>query len=444
MSDKLPPFSLEAEQSCLGACLTSKEALLECVTIFGTADAFYETKHQVLFELMVGMWRDGIPVDLRTVCQRISDVGQIDQCGSIVYVCWLPDACPAASGVEYFAQIVMEKWELRRMVAVCTRIVADIYADQSNPEQLISLAEQEVLAVRRKTGQDTAEMKSLVLKATEAIERVYLSGGEIGGMSTGLTDLDRATDGLHAGELVILAGYPGGGKTALAMNIAEQVSLVDRSPVGIFTLEMSAERLVQRMISSQSRLNMRSVRHGTMSEEQFKAFTVASAKLANAPMHFCDKTGLSISQVRARARGMIQKDVKLFIVDYLQLLAGAGKQDQNREQEVSSISRGLKQMAGEFNVPVIALSQLNDDGKLRESRAIGQDADSVWKLKALDSDGRSVRLEIIKQRDGLAPAFVDLAFLKEFTRFENAAKISDNDKPKDTHEKRQIRNTHAD
>lgn len=439
MSDRLPPFSLESEQACLGACLTGKEALLECVTIFGIAEAFYETKHQVLFELMVSMWRDGIPVDLRTVCQRMADKGVVDQCGSVAYVSWLPDACPAASGVEYFAQIVMEKWELRRMVSVCTRIVSDIYADQSNPEQLISVAEQEVLAVRRKAGQDTAEMKTLVLKATDAIERVYVSGGAIGGMSTGLIDLDRMTDGLHPGELIILSGYPGSGKTALAMNIAEQVSVVGRQPVGIFSLEMSADRLVQRMISSQSRINMRSVRNGNMSEKDFKALTTATARLSNAPFHFCDKTGLSISQVRARARGMIQKDVKLFIVDYLQLLSGIGKQDQNREQEVSSISRGLKQMAGEFNVPVIALSQLNDDGKLRESRAIGQDADSVWKLKADAENAQVVRLEIVKQRDGLAPAFVDLTFFKEFTRFESAAKITEQN-----YGNEKYRNTHAD
>lgn len=444
MSDKLPPFSLESEQACLGACLTGKEALLECVTIFGNTEPFYETKHQVIYELMVGMWRDGIPVDLRTVCQRISDSGLVEKCGSVAYVSWLPDACPAASGVEYFAQIVMEKWELRRMVSVCTRIVSDIYADQSQPEVLISSAEQEVLAVRRKAGQDTATMKTLVMRATDAIERVYVSGGEIGGLPTGLKDLDRATDGLHPGELIILAGYPGSGKTALAINIAEHNSLTDRIPVGIFSLEMSAERLVQRMIGSQSRINMRSVRGGKMSEKDFKAMTMATARLSSAPIHFCDKTGLSISQVRARARGMIQKDVKLFIVDYLQLLTGIGKQDQNREQEVSSISRGLKQMAGEFNVPVIALSQLNDDGKLRESRAIGQDADSVWRLKADDNDSRSVRLEIVKQRDGEAPTFVDLTFLKEFTRFENASRISENDQPKDDYGKRQNRTNNSD
>lgn len=424
MSDRLPPFSLTAEQGCLGCVLLDpKIALPELIAQFGHGqEVFYDLRHQVIYETMVEMSEQPIPIDLLTLQERLKNKGQLESVGGVPYLAALPDAVPSAYHVSYYVQIVEEKSLLRRMIRACTASVSRIYDDESNVETLISLAEQEVLAVRRKTGQDTAEMKSLVLKATDAIERVYVSGGAIGGMSTGLLDLDKMTDGLHPGELIILSGYPGGGKTALAMNIAEHTSL-NEIPVGIFTLEMSADRLVQRMISSQSRLNMRLVRQGVMKEQDFKAFTVAAARLSRAPIHFCDKTGLSISQVRARARGMIQKDVKLFIVDYLQLLTGVGKQDQNREQEVSSISRGLKQMAGEFNVPVIALSQLNDDGKLRESRAIGQDADSVWKLKADAENAQSVRLEIVKQRDGLAPAFVDLIFRKEFTRFENASKI---------------------
>jgi replicative DNA helicase len=298
----------------------------------------------------------------------------------------------------------------------------------------------------------TSTIKDLVKKAINTIEDFHQRQGMLTGVGTGFTDLDKMTSGFHAGEMIVIAARPSMGKTSLAMNIAEHVALDLRLPVGVFSLEMTSESLVLRMLCSRSRVNLRNVRDGFLAERDFPKLTGAAGKLANAPLFIDDTSGLSILQLRAKARRMHQQyDIKLFVIDYLQLLHSTARRAENRQQEIADISNGIKSLAKELDVPVIVLSQLNRElereknrkprlSDLRESGAIEQDADVVGLLYKPSSDEDEsgvappeedavpVNLLIAKQRNG-PTGDVSLTFLKSYTRFESAAKVSDEDVP---------------
>jgi replicative DNA helicase len=301
------------------------------------------------------------------------------------------------------------------------------------------------------TGQATT-IKELVKSAINTIEDYHQRQGALTGLSTGFTDLDKLTTGLHPGEMIVIAARPSVGKTSLAMNIAESVAIDQKLPVGVFSLEMSAASLVLRMLCSRSRVNMRNIRDGFLAERDFPKLTGAAGKLANAPLFIDDSSGLSILQCRAKARRMWQQyGIKLFVIDYLQLLHSTAKRAENRQQEIADISNGIKALAKELSVPVIVLSQLNREvekekgrpprlSDLRESGSIEQDADLVGLLyrpaqnededtSNEPSDAIPVNLLIAKQRNGPANEDVRLTFLKTYTRFESAAKIGDADVP---------------
>lgn len=430
MIDRLPPHSIEAEQGVLGCVMLSpNDCLNTCLEKFERgSEAFYDLRHQTIFDTLVEMRDGNKAIDLITLQENLKLRDQLEAVGGIPYLSALPDAVPSAANLEYYIEIVSEKAVLRRMLQTCTSIVSRIYNDPENVEAIVAQAEAEVLAVRCQRKEKTPSTKELVREAISEIERLHRQQGKTGGLSTGFIDLDKLTDGLHGGEMVVVAGYPGAGKSAIAMNIAEHAAIEQEQPVGVFSLEMSAKRLVMRMLASRGRVNMRNIRDGYLAERDFPKLAGAGSKIGASRLHFCDLSDLTISQLRAKARQMVQQHgIKMFVIDYLQLLTAPGKRDQNREQEVASISRGIKLMASEFDVPVIALSQLNDDGKLRESRAIGQDADCIWALKAREDqdqhgEATAVDLEIRKQRDGQAPATVNLTFFKQFVRFESAAK----------------------
>jgi replicative DNA helicase len=316
--------------------------------------------------------------------------------------------------------------------------------------------ERDILRISESRAQSSAlTTKELVGKAIGTIENYFSRKGVLNGLATGYADLDRMTDGLHGSEMIVIAARPSMGKTSLAMNIAEHVVLEQKLPVGVFSLEMSAEALVLRMMCSLARVNLRSIREGFMSESDFPKLTSAAGRLANAPLFIDDSAGLSILQLRARARRLAQQHgIKLFVIDYLQLLHSTARRAQeNRQQEISDISSGLKALAKELKVPVLVLSQLNRElerdksrkprlSDLRESGAIEQDADVVgllYKPNAGDDedgaaveepDGLPINLLIAKQRNG-PTGDVNLTFLKPYTRFESAAKVSDEDVPVD-------------
>lgn len=435
-TDRLPPHSPETEQGVIGSILLDpKNAMSECVSrIGGTGDEFFEENFRLLYVLFVQMADDSKPIDLVTVVNELKRLGKLEGIGGSNFISSIIEATPSAGNLPAYLDILQDKFQLRRMVHVCTSIVSRIYDGQGNG--IIDEAERDVLSVRSTTTKTTIPaIKELVQLSLNEIERLHQSQGLLSGLSTGLMDLDKMTDGLHPEEMTVIAAFPGNGKTSLAINIAERTAIDAGLAVGVFSLEMSAMQLVLRMLASRSRVNLRAVKDGMLMERDFPKLAGVAQKISKSLLFLDDVSALSIQQIRASARRMKQQhDIRLVVIDYIQLIGTQGnKFTQNREQEVSEISRGIKALARELKLPVLALSQLNDDGKLRESRAIGQDADNVWKIEPESEDDEQERedakamvLRIVKQRNG-PTGNVRLTFEKCFTRFEGASKISQSD-----------------
>jgi replicative DNA helicase len=454
--DRLPPHSIECEQGVLGcALLDPNQCIGECIEKLKDdgKEAFYDLRHQTIYETLAEMFNSRQAIDVITLQQNLKDRQLLDQVGGIAYLSQLQDAVPSAANLSYYLEHVREKFLLRKMIQTCTGVVGRVYDYEGEVDALLDEVERDVLRISESRAQSGAmSTKDLVNKAIGTIENFFSRKGMLTGLATGFTDLDRMTDGLHGSEMVVIAARPSMGKTSLAMNIVEHVVLEDKLPAAVFSLEMSAEALVLRMMCSIARVNLRSIREGFMSESDFPKLTSAAGRLANAPLFIDDSAGLSILQLRARARRLHQMHgVKLFVVDYLQLLHSTARRSQeNRQQEISDISSGIKALAKELKVPVLVLSQLNRElerdksrkprlSDLRESGAIEQDADLVGLLykpsagdeeegNAEEADGVPVNLLIAKQRNG-PTGDINLTFLKSYTRFESAAKVSDEDVP---------------
>ena len=454
--DRLPPHSPEAEQGVLGCILLSpNDCMNECVEKFKSGEeVFYDLRHQTIFSTLTAMYERREAIDIITLQQRLKDRQLLEEVGGIAYIGALPDAVPSAANLRYYLEIVQEKHLLRQMIRTCTDVVGRVYQHEGEVEALLDEVERDILRISESRVQSqTAAMRELVNRAINTIEKFHEGQGQLTGVGTGFPDLDKMTTGLHGGEMIVIAARPSMGKTSLAMNIAEHVALEQRLPVGVFSLEMSADSLVLRMLCSRSRVNLRSVREGFLAERDFPKLTNAAGKLAGAPLFIDDSSGLSILQLRAKARRMYQQHhIKLFVVDYLQLMHSTARRAENRQQEIADISSGIKALAKELDVPVVVLSQLNREierekgrpprlSDLRESGAIEQDADVVgllYKPKAGgdDEDGGGVAEEeavpvnllLAKQRNG-PTGDVELTFLRPYTRFESKAKVSDEDVP---------------
>ena len=455
--DRLPPHSPEAEMGVLGCALLSpNECLGECIEKLkdSGAEFFYDLRHQTIYEMLAEMFNTRQAIDVITVQQKLKDKQLLEQIGGIAYLSQLQDSVPSAANLSYYLEIVREKFLLRKMIQTCTEVVGRVYDYEGEVDALMDEVERDVLRISESRAQDSvATTKDLVTKAIGTIENFFSRKGTLTGLATGYADLDRMTDGLHGQEMIVIAARPSMGKTSLAMNIVEHVVLELKLPVAVFSLEMGAEALILRMMCSIARVNLRSIREGFMSESDFPKLTSAAGKLANSKLFIDDSAGLSILQLRARARRLHQQHgIKLFVVDYLQLLHSTARRSQeNRQQEISDISSGLKALAKELKVPVLVLSQLNREmerdknrkprlSDLRESGAIEQDADLVGLLykpnagddedgaAAEEADGLPVNLLIAKQRNG-PTGDINLTFLKNYTRFESAAKVSDEDVP---------------
>jgi replicative DNA helicase len=449
--DRLPPHSIEAEQGVLGCILLApNENLGTCIEKFKKGvEVFYDLRHQVIYDSVVEMYDAKEPIDLITLQQRLKDKKQLDSIGGIPYLTALSDAVPSAANLLYYLEIVREKYILRKMIQTCTSVVGRVYDYEGKVDGLLDEVERDVLKISEERIENSAfSMKELVHKAINTIEEYHARQGMLTGIATGFVDFDKMTSGLHGGEMIVIAARPSMGKTSLAMNIVEHAVLEEKVPVGVFSLEMTAESLVLRMLCSRSRVNMRNIRDGFLAERDFPKLTGSAGKLANAPLYIDDTAGLSILQLRAKARRMYQQyGIKMIVIDYLQLLNASSSRIENRQQEIAQISNGIKALAKELNVPVIVLSQLNRElekdknrkprlSDLRESGAIEQDADLVALLykpeaEKEDDDGVApdveslpVNLLIAKQRNG-PTGDVHLTFFKSFTRFENAAKVAD-------------------
>jgi len=454
--DRLPPHSMEAEQGVLGCILLSpSECVGECIQLFKAGgDVFYDLRHRAIYETCVELYDEKKAIDVVTVLQVLRDRNQLDAVGGVPYLASLPDAVPSAANILYYVDIVREKHILRRMIGTCTSVIARAYEHQGEVEAMLDEVERDVLQIAQdREDKESLKIKDLVHKAINKIEEYHKNQGVLSGIGTGFPDLDKMTTGLHPGEMIVIAARPSMGKTSLAMNIAEAVALDQKLPVGVFSLEMAADQLVLRMLCSRSRVNLHNITSGFLAERDFPKLTGAAGKLAGAPLFIDDSPGLSILQMRAKARRMHQQyGIKLFVIDYLQLLHSTSRRAENRQQEIADISSGVKALAKELEVPVIVLAQLNREvekeknrkprlSDLRESGAIEQDADLVGMLYRASNDeddgpdtsqeALPVNLLIAKQRNG-PTGDVHLTFLKPYTRFESAAKISSEDIPTDS------------
>jgi len=455
--DRLPPHSIECEQGVLGCCLLDpNQCIGECIEKLKDdgKSAFYDLRHQTIYETLAEMFNTRAAIDLITVQQHLKDRQLLEQVGGIAYLSQLQDAVPSAANLSYYLDHVREKYVLRKLIQTCTSVVGKVFDYEGEVEALLDEVEKEILRVNESRVQSGVQpINTLVHEAIATIENYFGRNGQLGGLATGFADLDKMTDGLHGGEMIIIAARPSMGKTSLAMNIAEHVAMELKLPVGVFSLEMSAASLILRMMCSLARVNLRSIREGFMSEADFPKLTHAAGRLSESKLFIDDTAGLSILSLRARARRMHQQHgIKLFVIDYLQLCNSTARRAQeNRQQEIADISSGVKALAKELNVPIIVLSQLNRElekdksrkprlSDLRESGSIEQDADLVGLLykpnagddedgaAAEESDGVAVNFLIAKQRNG-PTGDVNLTFMKPYTRFESAAKFSDEDVP---------------
>ena len=457
--DRLPPHSPEAEQGVLGCVLLSpNDCMGECIEKFkGGPEVFYDLRHQTIFTTLAEMYDAREAIDIITLQQRLKDKQLLEEIGGLAYLSTLPDTVPSAANLSYYLDIVQEKYLLRRMIHICTGIVGRVYDYEGEVDALMDEVERDIFHISEARVQtSTNTIKQLVNHAITTIENFHARQGQLSGVATGFTDLDKMTSGLHPGEMIVIAARPSLGKTSLAMNIAEHAAVDQQLPVGVFSLEMTAESLVLRTLCSRARVNLRNIRDGFLAEADFVKLTDAAGLLSRSPLFIDDTSGLSILQLRAKARRLQQQyGVKLFVIDYLQLLHSTARRVDNRQQEIADISSGIKALAKELRVPIIVLSQLNRDferdksrkpnlADLRESGAIEQDADLVGLLyradpedptkrresddDALSQDTVPINLLVAKQRNG-PTGDIHLVFQRSFTRFENAAKVGDDDVP---------------
>jgi len=446
---RLLPQSVDAEKGLLSSfMILPREVGGMCAEKQITAKHFAIPAHATIYETLLGMWDHNEPIDFITLTQDLRDKGKLDHCGGAAFITDLFTFLPTAANASYYVEILEEKFTLREIIKVCTEFAGRGYDEQDNVPNLLDTVEKEVYRIAQARFRDkAADMKQLVVQAIGAIEELYSRRGSITGLSTGFADLDKMCDGLHGAEMFVIAARPSMGKTAFAMNIAEHVAIELKKAIAVFSLEMSSQQLVQRLLCSRARVNLGRVRDGFLSERDFPALQTAASKLAAAQIFIDDTSGLTILELRAKARRLkSQYDIAAIFIDYLQLLRAPSKRNESsRQLEIAEISSGLKALAKELNIPVVVLAQLNrnpeqrtGDSKgrprlsdLRESGSIEQDADIVGLLVReeyyADSDeereekaGKST-LIIAKQRNGPV-GDVPLTFLKEFTRFETRAR----------------------
>lgn len=453
--DRLHPHSPQAEAGVLGCILLDPpQCLGECVNLLRSgAETFYDLKHGIIYTALNQMADTGQAIDIITLQQKLKNEGLLDRVGGIPYLMSLADAVPSPSNLRYYLDIIIDKHILRKVIRVSEDMRRRAVGEEGAVDAMLDAIEKEVLAIRNERGRNgtARNLAHGIGDAINTIEGWWKSGGGISGLSTGFPDLDKMTGGLKNKDMIVIAARPSMGKSTLAMNIAEHVALNLGLPVGVFSLEMSYESLVLRAMSSQSRVNLRNAQAGMLVERDFARLTTAAGRLRKANIIIDDEAGITIQQLRSRARKMVATEgVKLFVIDYLQLVQpSASSANMTREQQIGEISIGIKAMAKELDVPVIVLAQLNREvekrvgakpklSDLRESGQIEQDADVIGFLcntqnKDADDDPEdnsaiSVALLIEKQRNGPTGP-VHLVFLKQFTRFESASRIEPSDLP---------------
>lgn len=439
------PQSAEAEQGVLGSMLISPRQIIgEMIELMGTdGEWFYHTNHQTIYVILVELWRENKSIDLITFTQILRDRNILETVGGAAFITSIFTFVPTAANVTYYAEIVRDKFILRKIIETETENIRRAFEEQDQVNALLDEVESTTLAIRpRDRALLCHDMKESVMRGIDRIEAVYENRGALSGLATGFADLDRMTSGLQNSDMIVIAARPSMGKTSLGMNIAEHVAINEKLPVAIFSLEMSEQQLIDRLLCSRARINLQKVRDGFLADRDFPALTSAAARLADAPI-FIDDQKITSDVLIARARRLkADKGIRLIVVDYLQLLRKQGFKANERQAEVAAMSGDLKGLAKELNLPIIVLAQLNrnPEGRaggrprlsdLRESGAIEQDSDVVGLLMRPevyeeDEDRKcelagEAELIIAKHRNGPLGE-IALTFLKEFTRFEDRAR----------------------
>ncbi|MCT4612678.1 MAG: replicative DNA helicase [Clostridia bacterium] len=433
---KVPPHSIEAEQSVIGSMMIDPDAILVAVETLNEED-FYKPSHRELFKAMKELYMKNEPVDLVTIKNKIEEKGVLNEIGGINYLSEMIDIVPTSARIKTYVAIVEEKSVLRKLIRAGRDISAASYEGEEGVDSILDMAEKSIFNImENKSSEDFAEMRDVLMEAFEQIENIYTNDQDVTGVSTGFSELDHRTSGMQPSDLVLVAARPSMGKTALAINMAQYASTRKNVPVAIFSLEMSKTQLINRMLCTEAMVDAQKVRTGNLSQDDWVKITRAMGPLSEAPVYIDDTPGISIMEMRAKCRRLkMEKGLGMIVIDYLQLMSGSGKTE-SRQQEISDISRNLKALARELSVPVIALSQLSRAcesradrrpmlSDLRESGAIEQDADVVMFLYRdeyynPDTTEFKNQAEVIiaKQRNG-PTGTVHLAWLGQYTKFAN-------------------------
>ena len=433
IQQKTQPFNIEAEISVLGSMLLDNEAI-NLVTELLRTDNFYKTSHQYIFDTIVNLYSKNNAVDLVILKDELKKQSLLEKVGGAEYLLELEESVPLASNVEYYAKIVREKTIKRDLITATAKIQQEAYNDSLESDELLDIAEKEIFDItQRKFSSPTTKLFNILHDTFDHISNLHDREGRLTGVSTGYYDLDDITSGLQNSELIIIAARPSMGKSSLVLNIAEHAGTKEKKPTLIFSMEMSAQQVAQNILCSTAKIDAHLLRTGKLDDNQFSNLSLAMGDLSESEIFIDDTPGLGLLELRAKARRLkLQHNIQMIIVDYLQLMEG--RKAENRQQEISGISRGLKALARELEVPVIAVSQLNRsvetrDGHtprmsdLRESGSIEQDADVIILLHREDYYDPTKRpgevdLNIAKQRNG-PTGRVKLTFRREILRFEN-------------------------
>jgi len=437
---KIPPQSLESEQSLLGALLLDQEAIIKVVDIIRPGD-FYKKSHQFIYEGIIGLYEKREPLDLVTLTDRLEKLDYLDQIGGASYLSSLVNGVPTAAHVISYAKIVRQKSILRSLISVAANISEMAYDESEEVEMILDKAEQNLFAISQVSGTtEFSAMRDILIESFERIDQLHKNKGQVRGVETGIKGLDNKLSGLQRSDLIILAARPSMGKSSLAMNFAQHAAVVNNVPVAVFSLEMSKEQLVDRLICGEAGLDSWKMRTGNLNEQDFEKLQLAMGSLSEAPIYIDDTPGLSVVDVRTKCRRLhADVGIGMVIIDYLQLLEGRSMSSaDNRVQVISEISRSLKALARELNVPVVALSQLSRAvesrpdkrpmlSDLRESGSIEQDADVVMFIYRedyydKDTDKKNISEVLIRKHRNGPTGDVELYFIPEYMRFRDIDK----------------------
>ncbi|MGB2601363.1 MAG: replicative DNA helicase [Candidatus Omnitrophota bacterium] len=440
--EKVPPQNAEAEIAVLGSMLLDREAISRAIELLEQS-SFYSESNKKIFEAIVKLYDSNEAVDIVTLIEELKKKDILDEVGGPSYITALANSIPTAANIEHYAKIVREKFLIRSLINTATQIAAESYEPSCEAEELLDRAEKLIFDItsNKKREMYVAVMKDIVKETIETIDRLYQRKENITGIPTGFHDFDVMTAGLQKSDFIVLAGRPSMGKSALAICMMEYAGVIEKIPCAYFSLEMSKDQLAQRMLCSIAGVNAHKVRTGFLSQNDWPELVKAAQKLSEAPIYIDDTPGISALELRAKARRLKAKhDIKLMVIDYMQLMRGASRSE-NRQQEISEISRSMKALARELNVPIIAISQLSraveqrQDHRpqlsdLRESGAIEQDADLVVLLlreeyySPTEENKGLAEVIVAKQRHGPVGS-IKLAFISEFTKFSNLSRIEE-------------------